>query len=124
MMPNHRLVLAISDIGFYKLKEKLMYKAREYRRNIVEADRFYPSTKNCSHCGYIRKDITLKDRVYECPDCGTVIDMDLNAAINRSKQVNIIGRATPELKPVELTALKESFIRNSLLVSSVEAGIR
>ena len=84
-MPNHRLVLAISDIGFYKLKEKLMYKAREYRRNIVEADRFYPSTKNCSHCGYIRKDITLKGRVYECPDCGTVIDMDLNAAINRSK---------------------------------------
>ena len=51
---------------------------------MVITDRFYPSSKTCSKCGFIKKDLKLKDRVYRCPHCGAVIDRDLNAALNLS----------------------------------------
>ena len=51
---------------------------------LVIADRFYPSSKTCSHCGSIKKDLKLKDRVYSCSHCGTVIDRDYNASLNLS----------------------------------------
>ena len=67
----------------------------------------------------------LKDRVYECKNCGAVIDRDLNAAVNLKNQIKEkIGGATPELTPVELTALQDCFNQNNLATSSVETGIR
>ena len=51
---------------------------------LVIADRFYPSSKTCSECGSIKKDLKLKDRVYRCPHCGVVIDRDYNASLNLS----------------------------------------
>ena len=125
MMRNHHLARAISDIGFYRFKSVLMYKALNFNRTVVVADRFYPSSKTCSRCGAIKENLTLKDRVYECKNCGAVIDRDLNAAVNLKNQIKEkIGRATPELTPVELTALQDCFNQNNLATSSVEAGIR
>jgi len=49
---------------------------------VVIADRFYPSSKTCSNCGELKKNLTLEDRIYECDSCGFEIDRDLNAAIN------------------------------------------
>ena len=67
----------------------------------------------------------LKDRVYECKNCGAVIDRDLNAAVNLKNQIKEkIGGATPELTPVELTVLQDCFNQNNLATSSCEAGIR
>ena len=124
MMRNHHLARAISDIGFYRFKSVLMYKALNFNRTVVVADRFYPSSKTCSRCGAIKENLTLKDRVYECKNCGAVIDRDLNAAVNLKNQIKEkIGRATPELTPVELTALQDCFNQNNLATSSIETGI-
>lgn len=124
MMKNHHLARAISDVGFYKFKAILKYKALNCGRTVVEVDRFYPSSKTCCKCGTIKNDLTLKDRVYKCTECGMEIDRDLNAAKNLKKQINTkIGGATPELTPLKLTALQDCFNRNNLVTSSIELGI-
>jgi putative transposase len=123
MMANHKLSRAISDVGFYNIKEKLIYKMEYKYRNLQEVDRFYASSKTCSRCGYLKKDLTLWNRVYECPECGLNIDRDLNAAINLRQKIKKVGEAISELKPVELTALLSDLEINGIATSSVEAGI-
>ena len=82
MMKNRHLSKAIAAQKFYEFKRQMQYKCEAYGIELVEADRFYPSSKTCSHCGHIKHDLKLKDRVYICSECGLVIDRDLNAAIN------------------------------------------
>lgn len=84
MMKNKHLSDAIRKQGFYEFKRQLEYKCKFRGIELVVADRFYPSSKTCSHCGEIKKDLKLKDRVYKCR-CGFTIDRDLNASINLSK---------------------------------------
>lgn len=60
----------------------LEYKAIVYGRSIVKVDRFYPSSKTCYHCGYVYKNLTLKERTWVCPKCGELINRDYNAALN------------------------------------------
>jgi putative transposase len=78
MMQNGRLARSIADVGFYEIKRQLKYKAVE----VVEADRFYPSSKTCSACGSIKQDLVLSDRVFRCEHCGHECDRDVNAARN------------------------------------------
>ena len=85
MLKNHRLAQAIGDVGFYEFKRQLLYKARWYGSRVVLADRWEPSSKTCSSCGWIDEDLTLSDRTFHCAQCGLVLDRDLNAAINLSK---------------------------------------
>ena len=82
MMKNKHLSNAIGKQGLYEITRQLEYKCKFKGIELVKADRFYPSSKTCSSCGYIKKDLKLSDRTYICPECGTVIDRDLNAAIN------------------------------------------
>lgn len=82
MMKNRHLAKAIGEMGFYDFINILSYKCEELGIELVKAGRFYPSSKTCSHCGYIHKDLKLSDRIFICPDCGFVIDRDYNAAIN------------------------------------------
>jgi putative transposase len=82
MMKNKRLSRAIADIGLFEVRRQLEYKGRWYGCEIDHADRFYPSSKRCSSCGFIKNDLQLSDRVYVCPVCGLEIDRDVNAAIN------------------------------------------
>ena len=84
MMKNKHLSDAIRKQGFYEFRRQLEYKCKFRGIKLVVADRFYPSSKICSQCGEIKKDLKLSDRVYKC-DCGLVIDRDLNASINLSK---------------------------------------
>lgn len=84
MMKNRDLSNAISKQGFYEFRRQLEYKCKFRGIELIIADRFYPSSKICSKCGEIKKDLKLKDRVYKC-DCGLIIDRDLNASINLSK---------------------------------------
>lgn len=83
MMKNKHLSKAISKQGFYEFRRQLEYKCKFRGIELVIADRFYPSSKTCSNCGKIKKDLKLKDRVYKC-SCGLNIDRDLNASINLS----------------------------------------
>lgn len=82
MLRNHHLAKAIQEVGFYKFKETLVNKALVNDKQVVFIDRFYPSSKTCSVCGYKKRDLRLSDREWACPKCGTRHDRDLNAAIN------------------------------------------
>jgi putative transposase len=82
MLKNDHLSKAISDSGFGELRRQVEYKAKWNGVQFVLANRFFPSSKTCSRCGVVKKDLTLSDRVYRCNECGLEIDRDLNAAIN------------------------------------------
>jgi putative transposase len=81
MVKNHKLARSISDAGFGYLRQQIEYKARLRNCEVIIADRFFPSSKQCSACGSIQKTLSLSERTYHC-DCGLEIDRDLNAAIN------------------------------------------
>ena len=82
MLRNHHLAKAISEVGFYKFKEILVNKSLVNDKQVVFVDRFYPSSKTCSVCGYKKRDLRLSDRAWVCPKCGTNHDRDINAAVN------------------------------------------
>ena len=84
MMKNKHLSDSIRKQGFYEFRRQLEYKCKFRGIELVVADRFYPSSKICSQCGSIKKDLKLKDRVYKC-SCGLNINRDLNASINLSR---------------------------------------
>lgn len=83
MLQNHNLARSISDCGWYELIRQLTYKASWNNRKYIKIDRFVPSSQMCSVCGYINSDTKdLSVREWICPECGTVHDRDINAAIN------------------------------------------
>ena len=81
LMKNKHLSKAIASQKFFEFKTKLMSKCKQNNIELRIVDRFYPSSKTCSNCGKIKKDLKLSDRIYKC-DCGFTIDRDLNASIN------------------------------------------
>ncbi|EOU1649395.1 MAG: transposase [Clostridium perfringens] len=81
MMKNKHLSKAIASQKFFEFKTKLMSKCKQNNIELRIVDRFYPSSKTCSQCGKIKKDLKLSDRIYKC-NCGLAIDRDLNASIN------------------------------------------
>jgi putative transposase len=82
MMQNEKLALSIGEAGWHKFKTLLQYKADWYGKNILYVGRFQPSSKLCSHCETVFKELKLKDRSWTCPSCGTHHERDENAAIN------------------------------------------
>ena len=90
MVKNRKLSRAISDLSFYEFKRQLIYKANQSRKTIKEVDRFYPSSKTCSHCGFVmaKIDLTLAIRNWQCPSCDTQHDRDINASLNILNQAD------------------------------------
>jgi len=82
MMKNHKLAKAIGDVSWGKFIDVLEYKAIWNDKQVIHIDRFFPSSKTCSKCGWINNHLTLKDRNWTCSECGSVHDRDFNAAIN------------------------------------------
>lgn len=82
MMRNKYLAKAIANCGFYTIREHLIRKAKERHIAVRLVERFYPSSKICSHCGYYKKDLKLSERIFKCSNCQTQIDRDYNAAVN------------------------------------------
>lgn len=120
MLKNHSLAKSIQELSLCRFKEILKYKSNWYGRTIIEIDRYYPSSKKCSHCGWRNNNLTLSDRVFKCKECGLVIDRDLNAAINirdEGKRILQIGLSKSEYKLVDYPTMDEP-ISNDLLKSS------
>ena len=88
MMKNKHLAKAISEMGFYDFIRIMKYKCEESNIKFFQANRFFPSSKTCSHCGCIHKTLKLSDRIFECPSCGFTIDRDFNAAVNLERYFN------------------------------------
>ena len=86
MMKNHKLAQAFSDVSLGTFYSMLEYKAKWNDKTIIKIDRYFPSSKMCSNCGWINQDLTLKDREWICPSCNTTHDRDFNAAKNILKQ--------------------------------------
>jgi len=82
MMKNHKLAKSISELSLNRFEKILKYKSNWYNRQVINIDRFFPSSKTCSECGFINHDLKLSDREWICLDCGIIHDRDLNAAIN------------------------------------------
>jgi len=113
------LAKSISDSSWSKFLSYLRYKAELYGRTFIQVDRFFPSSKLCHYCGYKKEGLTLHERAWICPICGTYHDRDVNASINLYK----VGLERPELKPVECALVDDrtqQWVPKKL--SHVEAG--
>jgi putative transposase len=82
MQQNRNLARSISDTGWSKLASMIEYKAEEAGRTVVKIDRWFPSTKRCSECGYVTESKPLSVREWTCPRCNRHHDRDINAAKN------------------------------------------
>ena len=107
MLKNHNLASSISDASFSMFRSQLEYKCDWYGKKLVVIDRFYPSSKTCSYCGWKNDDLKLSDRVFKCENCGIELDRDLNAAINIQRVgVDILSNRT---QSSEVTSCGEAF---------------
>ncbi len=95
MLKNHKLAQHIADASWSSFVTQLENKALRYGKTVLRIGRFEPSSRICSKCGYYNRDLTLSDRDWICPDCGTHHDRDINAAVNIKKfaldKQNLIG---------------------------------
>lgn len=82
MMKNKHLSKVIQQQKIYEFKRQIEYKSKLNGIEFIQVDKFYPSSKTCSCCGNIKKDLKLSDRMYKCDVCSLVIDRDYNASIN------------------------------------------
>ena len=78
-LPNAKNIV---DTSWYTFTQKLQWKAQFNNCLVIKADRYYPSSKTCNHCGFVNKNLTLVDRIWVCPNCGEIIIRDQNAALN------------------------------------------
>ena len=112
MMRNHCLAQSIQDCSWSKFNEFLEYKAEWSGVNIVRIGRFEPSSKMCSKCGWINKDLKLSDREWKCESCDVDHDRDINAAKNildfGLHKNNLVGAGRPKFKPLENASLEGS----------------
>ena len=82
MLKNDKLAKSIQSASWSEFVRQLMYKSDWMGKNVIFIGRFEPSSKTCSNCGYINRELTLNDREWVCPHCGANHDRDINAAIN------------------------------------------
>lgn len=107
MLKNHCLAKSIAELSLFETRMQLLYKSVKWNRQLIKIDRFYPSSKLCSSCGWKNENLKLSDRIFKCQNCGLEKDRDGNAAINiRKETIRIfnlinIGKSSPEFKPVE-----------------------
>jgi putative transposase len=114
MVKNHKLALVISDASWSELVRQIEYKCDWYGRTFVKIDRWFPSSKRCSHCGHVVDKLPLNIREWDCPKCNTHHDRDLNAAKNilaAGLAVNVCGAT---VRPEESKSRKASARKQKL----------
>jgi putative transposase len=93
LLRNHRIARAIQDTGMGMLRRQLTYKTTWYGSRLVVAEPFYPSSKRCSACGWVKAKLTLAERTIHCAVCGLVLDRDLNAARNLAQLAQHVAQS-------------------------------
>ena len=126
MLKNHKLAKSIQDASFGNFCNMIAYKAKEQHRQYIKIGTYYPSSKLCHYCGFKYKGLKLDERFWTCPECGTYLDRDENAAINiLNEGLKILSRNTDgrsgkdkSFKPVDTESIssleQESVITGSL----------
>lgn len=95
MSPELDVGKSTYDNGFGMFRRMLEYKLRDRGKQLIVVDWYFPSSMRCSICGYKNTALTINDRVWQCPDCGTILDRDVNAAVNlRLEGIEILNRGT------------------------------
>jgi len=103
MLKNHNLARSIQELSLYKFKTILVYKSIWYGRDLVQIDKWFPSSKLCNCCGYKNSDLKLIDRTWLCPECSTNHDRDLNAAINiRNEGLKILHKSKTKVDDLHI----------------------
>ena len=128
MLKNHKLAKSISDASFGSFCNMIAYKASEQHRQYVKISTFFPSSKLCHCCGFKYKGLKLEERFWTCPECGTYLDRDENAAINILQEgLKILSRNTDgrsgddkSSKPVD-TGCDNNLEQESVITSSLTA---
>jgi putative transposase len=85
MLKNRRLARHVADASFGEVRRQLEYKTQWHGGQLVVADRWFASSKTCSECGAVKAKLALSERTYRCTECGTVLDRDVNAAVNLAR---------------------------------------
>lgn len=119
MIKNRHLSKHIADASWYEFRSQLEYKCKKYGKHLLTIGRFDPSSKICNQCGYHNKVLTLKERSWVCPDCGSELDRDVNAAIN-IKRFALMKQNTGQDLPGEPVEIESDIIDASIY----EAGSR
>ncbi len=125
MAANRRLSRSILDCGFFEFRRQLEYKLKWIGSEIILADTFFPSSKMCSCCGNVKKELSLSERTYSCEECGFEEDRDLNAAINL-KNYGTVG-STGKARLASLQACGDESSGLELVLNETivcEAGIK
>jgi putative transposase len=120
MMKNHMLAKYIQDASFYEVKRQLDYKSNLSGSEVIKVDRFYPSSKTCSVCGWKKEDLKLSDREWRCEGCGMVHDRDINAARNILK---VAARQVETENACGDVVRLDPFLRNQRTSKKQEGGI-
>ena len=109
MLKNHHLAKAIQEVGFYTFKNTLRNKAMMNDKFVIEVDRWFASSKTCHRCGYVYKGLSLNEREWICPVCGTKHNRDLNAAMNILIEGNkiLVGSRTAEFTLVDYPTMDD-----------------
>ena len=94
MRKNKHLAHSLQESSISTFKQMLISKAESHGIEVILADRFYPSSQICSHCGNRKVNLKLSDRTYKCPICGLEIDRDLNASINLKHYPEFQGKSS------------------------------
>ena len=120
MVQNHRLSKSISDSAFREIRRQLEYKCKWSGKNLLVINRFYPSSKTCNSCGYIKEDLTLRDREWSCPVCGVKHDRDFNASRNIRDEAlrNYYSRQGMPVELVEPSSIEETMKRERNILKS------
>jgi putative transposase len=93
---------SVNDLGYGMFLQQIRYKTLWNNKILIEADKWFASSKTCSKCGHHHKDLKLSDRVFKCPSCGFEINRDTNAGQNlKNYGLEILGLGQPNVKPVE-----------------------
>ena len=91
MLSNHHLAQVVSDASFFEVKRQLFYKTEQYGGRVQLVDRWYPSSKTCSGCGYVKPALALSERMFVCENCGLTLDRDFNASLTIKKEASRLG---------------------------------
>ena len=125
MVKNHRLARSIADAAMGEVLRQLAYKCAWFGGVLQQVGRYFPSSKTCSACGVVNRDVTLADRTWACPDCGTVHERDANASLNIEQEaLRLLGVSSASRPAVATSGViaRGQDVRPALQATLVEAS--